>query len=134
MCIYLSVGAQPAGKGLAQLEAHRTVAPPALPLRRFVFNALEPIQHTPGRTAPIYAHSGERLLSTVDAGELGVPALKHIHHVWPHYVTQPDGTRQLYLLVHGWCRGKFAVLKHEPEGRPSVPRGWDLSPGGGGLE
>ena len=27
----------------------------------------------------------------------------------PHY---HDG--QLYILVHGWNQGKFAVLKHEP--------------------
>ena len=50
-------------------------------------NALEPIQHTPAKTAPIFAHSGERLLSTIEPGELGIPVLKHLHHVWPHYVT-----------------------------------------------
>ena len=80
----------------------------------FVFNALEPIRHTPARTAPIYAHSGERLLSTIEPGQLGIPVLKHLHHVWPHYVPNADGTKTLHLLLHGWSEGKFAVLKHEP--------------------
>ena len=149
--------------------------------RRFVFNALEPIQHTPQKTAPIFAHSGQRLLSTIEPGELGIPVLKHLHHVWPHYVVQPDGacgwhvmcalvdslvgsfvcparvlcvcrspqsesdctcafvvaaesgSKQLYILVSGWSKGKFAVLKHEPKGQPSKMEGWDLSPGGKGL-
>ena len=87
-------------------------------------NALEPIRHTPAKTAPIYAHSGERLLSTIEPGELGIPVLKHLHNVWPHYVLEADGKRRLYLLVHGWSAGKYAVLKHEPDGAPSVPRGW----------
>ena len=87
-------------------------------------NALEPIRHTPAKTAPIYAHSGERLLSVIEPGDLGIPVLKHLHHTWPHYVTTPGGGRQLYLLVHGWSAGKFAVLKHEPEGTPSEPNGW----------
>ena len=90
----------------------------------FVMNALEPIRHTPAKTAPIYAHSGERLLSTIEPGELGIPVLKHLHNVWPHYVVEADGKRRLYLLVHGWSAGKYAVLKHEPDGAPSVPRGW----------
>lgn len=139
----------------------------------FVMNALAPLggagglPSTPNRTAPIYVHSGAELLSTVDAGALGIPVsertrsgvgsgcahvgcqalsgslptlltphcrtphasrlsrshtplaslispvsqvLKHIHHVHPHY--DPHGV--LYLLVHGWRDGKFAVLKHEP--------------------
>ena len=91
----------------------------------FVFNALEPIRHTPARTAPIYAHTGERLLSTIEPGQLGIPVLKHLHHVWPHYVPNADGTESLHLLLHGWSEGKFAVLKHEPNGRPSAPRGWN---------
>lgn len=91
----------------------------------FVFNALEPIRHTPARTAPIYAHSGERLLSTIEPGQLGIPVLKHLHHVWPHYVPNADGTKTLHLLLHGWSEGKFAVLKHEPNGRPSTPCGWN---------
>ena len=123
----------------------------------FVMNALEPIRHTPAKTAPIYAHSGERLLSTIEPGDLGsrtgvlhpsnrqhgpsarsllahrafelsrgsgIPVLKHLHNVLPHYVRRADGSRQLYLLVHGWSAGKFAVLKHEPDGEPSVPNGW----------
>mmetsp|Transcript_36374 Transcript_36374/g.72396 ORF Transcript_36374/g.72396 Transcript_36374/m.72396 type:complete len:141 (-) Transcript_36374:231-653(-) len=91
----------------------------------FVMNALEPIRHTPARTAPIYAHDGEALVSTVEPGDLGIPVLKHIHHVWPHYVTSADGKRHLYLLVHGWSAGKFAVLKHEAGGEPSPPNGWN---------
>ena len=35
--------------------------------------------------------------------------LQHLHHVHPHYHTQ---TNELFLLVHGWRDGKFAVLKH----------------------
>ena len=100
---------------------------------RFVFNALEPIPATPQKTAPIYAHSGERLLSTIEPGELGIPVLKHLHHVWPHYVTQADGSKQLYLLVSGWSKGKFAVLKHEPGAQPTKMEGWDLRPGHNGL-
>ena len=51
----------------------------------------------------------------------GTQVLKHLHHVWPHYVTAADGTRTLYLLVHGWSAGKFAVLRHEPHGDQSAP-------------
>ena len=65
----------------------------------FVFNALAPINHCPGRAASIYAHSGERLLSEIQPGELGIPVLKHLHHVWPHYVEQPDGTKQASFYV-----------------------------------
>ncbi len=61
---------------------------------------------------------------TIEPGELGIPVLKHLHNVWPHYVVEADGKRRLYLLVHGWSAGKYAVLKHEPDGAPSVPRGW----------
>ena len=86
----------------------------------FVMNALEPIQHTPAKTAPIFAHDGDALRSVIEPGVLGIPVLKHLHHTWPHYA--PDGS--LYLLIHGWSEGKFAVLKHEPQGSPSVPRGW----------
>ena len=69
------------------------------------------------RTAPIYAHTGEQLVSVIDAGALGIPVLKHLHHVWPHYVPSGggDGTARLHLLVHGWRSGKFAVLRHEPQ-------------------
>ena len=42
----------------------------------------------------------------------------------PGYVVEADGKRRLYLLVHGWSAGKYAVRKHEPDGAPSVPRGW----------
>lgn len=92
----------------------------------YVMNALEPIRHTPAKTAPIYAHSGERLLSTIEPGELGIPVLKHLHHCWPHYVPGADGGRGvLHLLVHGWSAGKYAVLKHEPGGLPSTPASWN---------
>jgi hypothetical protein len=91
----------------------------------YVMNALEPIPGTPAKTAPIYAHSGERLLSTIEPGDLGIPVLKHLHNVWPHYVTHDDGSRTLHLLVHGWSAGKYAVLKHEPQGVPSAPNGWN---------
>lgn len=80
----------------------------------FVFNALAPLgghdglPSTAARTAPIYFHSGRELVSVVEPGRLGIPILKHIHHVHPHYA--PDGT--LYLLVHGWRDGKYAVLRH----------------------
>lgn len=96
----------------------------------FVMNALEPIQHTPAKTASVYAHTGDKLISTIQPGELGIPILKHLHHVWPHYVTDVSGNRTLYLLLHGWSAGKFAVLKHEPDGDPSIVHGWDLVNGG----
>lgn len=100
----------------------------------FIMNALEPIQHTPAKTAPIYAHSGERLLSTIEPGMLGIPVLKHLHHVWPHYVTGEDGKKTLYILISGWSEGKFAVLKHEPDGVPSGKTGgWSRSPIDGSL-
>ena len=41
--------------------------------RYFVMNALEPLRHTPARTASIYAHDGEHLVSTVEPGDLGIP-------------------------------------------------------------
>ena len=66
-----------------------------------------------------------RHCSRFTSGELGIPVLKHLHHVWPHYVTGADGERQLYLLVQGWSRGKFAVLKHEPTGKESIPNHWN---------
>ena len=95
----------------------------------FVMNALEPIRETPTKTAAIFAHSGERLLSTIEPGDLGIPILKHLHHVWPHYITDENGERTLYLLIQGWSRGKFAVLRHEPEGIPSEPSGWNMNTG-----
>jgi len=88
----------------------------------FVMNALEPIQHHPPKTACVYAHTGEDLVSVIEPDSLGIPVLKHLHHVWPHYVTGKDGKKQLYILVCGWSAGKFAVLKHEPDGEPSIPR------------
>lgn len=65
------------------------------------------------KSAPIYVHSGDELISTVIVGDLNIPVLINIHQVWPHLVETKDGSKQLYLLVHGWSKGKFAVLKLE---------------------
>ncbi|MBI1372167.1 MAG: hypothetical protein GC159_05325 [Phycisphaera sp.] len=65
------------------------------------------------KSAPIYAHTGEKLVSTIIPGDLGIPVLNNIHDAWPHYVTQADGSKELYILIHGWNKGKYAVLKHE---------------------
>lgn len=70
----------------------------------WVMNALEPLGNQ--TSAPIYAWAEGGVISTIIPGDLGIPILKHLHQVWPHLV---DG--QLYLLVHGWNAGKFAVLK-----------------------
>lgn len=77
----------------------------------FFFNSLKKIGAQ--KSAPIYAHTSEKLASTIIPGDLGIPVLNNIHQVWPHEVTQADGSKQLYILVHGWNKGKFAVLKHE---------------------
>jgi len=90
----------------------------------FVINALAPITSTPEKTASIYAHSGERLLSEIQPGQLGIPVLKHLHHVHPHYIVDHNGERTLHLLIHGWSAGKFAVLKHEKDGKASEPNMW----------
>ncbi len=72
----------------------------------FFFNALSALGDQ--KSAPIYAHSEKDLVSTIIPGDLDIPVLTNIHHVWPHHV---DG--HLFLLVHGWNKGKFAVLKME---------------------
>lgn len=77
----------------------------------FFFNALRAIDDQ--KSAPIYAHTGDELVSTIIPGDLDIPILTNIHHVWPHFVASEDGSKQLYLLVHGWNKGKFAVLKLE---------------------
>jgi hypothetical protein len=77
----------------------------------FFFNSLRKIGKQ--KSAPIYAHTSDKLVSTIVPGELNIPILNNIHQVWPHEVTQADGSKQLYILVHGWNKGKFAVLKHE---------------------
>ncbi len=77
----------------------------------FFFNALKAIGEQ--KSAPIYAHTGASLVSTIIPGDLDIPVLTNIHHVWPHYVKAADGSMQMYLLVHGWNKGKFAVLKME---------------------
>lgn len=75
----------------------------------FIFNALSPIGNQ--KSAPVYIHTGEKLASTVIPGDLGIPVITNIHHVWPHYVTNSNGTKQLYILIHAWNKGKYAVLK-----------------------
>ena len=79
--------------------------------KHFFFNALSAIGDQ--KSAPIYAHTGDKLISTIIPGDLDIPVLTNIHHVWPHYVENKNGSKQLYLLVHGWNKGKFAVLKLE---------------------
>ncbi|MEO9891078.1 hypothetical protein [Aurantibacter sp.] len=76
----------------------------------YFLNALEAIGDQ--KSAPLYVHSGEDLVSTVIPGDLDIPVLTNIHQVWPHFVTE-NGSKQLYLLVHGWNKGKYAVLKLE---------------------
>ncbi len=77
----------------------------------YFFNALSALEGM--KSAPIYAHTGENLVSTIVPGDLDIPILTNIHHVWPHFVKQADGSQQLYLLIHGWNKGKYAVLKME---------------------
>lgn len=77
----------------------------------FFLNALSAIGEQ--KSAPIYVHSGEKLVSTIIPGNLDIPVLTNIHQVWPHFVETENGSKQLYLLVHGWNKGKFAVLRLE---------------------
>jgi len=77
----------------------------------FFLNALSAIGDQ--KSAPIYAHTGEKLVSTIIPGDLDIPILTNIHQVWPHFVETENGSKHLYLLVHGWNKGKFAVLKLE---------------------
>ena len=76
----------------------------------YFLNALSAIGEQ--KSAPVYVHTGDKLVSTVIPGDLDIPVLTNIHQVWPHFVTK-NGSKQLYLLVHGWNKGKFAVLKME---------------------
>jgi len=76
----------------------------------YFFNALQALEGQ--KSAPIYAHTGDELVSTIVPGDLNIPVLNNIHHVWPHYVEE-GGVEHLYLLVHGWNEGKYAVLKME---------------------
>jgi hypothetical protein len=77
----------------------------------YFMNALSAIGDQ--KSAPIYVHTGKELVSTVIPGDLDIPVLTNIHQVWPHLVEKKDGSKHLYLLVHGWNKGKFAVLKLE---------------------
>ncbi len=79
--------------------------------QHYFFNALMAIGDQ--KSAPIYAHTGEKLVSTIIPGDLDIPVITNIHHVWPHYIEQADGSNHLYLLVHAWNKGKYAVLKLE---------------------
>ena len=76
----------------------------------FFFNALSALGDQ--KSAPIYAHTGDKLVSTIIPGDLDIPIMTNIHHVWPHFIEE-NGSKHLYLLVHGWNKGKYAVLKLE---------------------
>lgn len=78
----------------------------------FVLCPLAPVTDDQ-KSAPIYAYADGEVISTIIPADLGVPVIRHNHHVWPHYVTDEAGNKQLYLLVHGWNQGKYVVLKHE---------------------
>ena len=65
------------------------------------------------KSAPIYVHTGSQLKSTIVPGDLEIPNLTNIHQVWPHIINTENGSKQLYILVHGWNKGKYAVLKLE---------------------
>ena len=66
----------------------------------------------PDRDGVIVGHGWRGIFaSTIIPGELGIPVLKNIHHVWPHEVPGADGKKELVLLVHGWNKGKYAVLR-----------------------
>ena len=75
----------------------------------YFMNALQAIGNQ--KSAPIYVHTSRKLKSTIIPGDLEIPNLTNIHQVWPHIITASDGSKQLYLLVHGWNKGKYAVLK-----------------------
>lgn len=77
----------------------------------YFMNALSALDDQ--KSAPIYVHDSKNLKSTVIPGDLDIPVLTNIHQVWPHIVKDSDGSKQLYLLVHGWNKGKYAVLKME---------------------
>ena len=75
----------------------------------YFMNALQAIGNQ--KSAPIYVHTSKQLKSTIVPGDLEIPNLTNIHQVWPHIITAADGSKQLYLLIHGWNKGKYAVLK-----------------------
>ena len=77
----------------------------------YFLNALQAIGNQ--KSAPIYVHTGSQLKSTIVPGDLEIPNLTNIHQVWPHIITAKNGSKQLYILVHGWNKGKYAVLKLE---------------------
>ena len=55
------------------------------------------------------------ITSPIIPGDLNIPNLTNIHQAWPHLVKDKNGKETLYLLIHGWNKGKYAVLKHEGE-------------------
>jgi hypothetical protein len=75
----------------------------------YFMNALQAIGDQ--KSAPIYVHTSNQLKSTIIPGDLEIPGLTNIHQVWPHIVINSNGLKELYLLVHGWNKGKYAVLK-----------------------
>lgn len=77
----------------------------------YFLNALQAIGNQ--KSAPIYVHTSKKLISTIVPGDLEIPNLTNIHQVWPHIITAKNGSKQLYLLIHGWNKGKYAVLKLE---------------------
>ena len=95
--------------------APRDIAPRLGAVGRVAVPSRRPCRAAAQLSAPIYAHADGAVVSTIVPGDLGIPRLRHVHHAYPHYVTDAaTGARTLYLLVHGWNEGKFAVLKHEP--------------------
>ena len=79
--------------------------------KHYFMNALKAIGDQ--RSAPIYVHTSKELKSVIIPGDLDIPYLTNIHQVWPHVITSSDGSKQMYLLIHGWNKGKYAVLKLE---------------------
>ena len=78
-------------------------------LEHYFMNALKAMGDQ--KSAPIYVHTSKQLKSVIVPGDLEIPDLTNIHQVWPHVITAPDGSKQMYLLIHGWNKGKYAVLK-----------------------
>ena len=96
-------------KLFAEIPAGNLICNVSYLREHFFFNALSPVAGN--KTAAIFAHSGKKLVSTIIPGELGIPVLKNIHHVWPHEIPGENGKKELVLLVHGWNKGKYAVLR-----------------------
>ena len=76
----------------------------------YFLNALQAIGNQ--KSAPIYVHTGSQLKSTIVPGDLEIPNLTNIHQVWPHIILLKT-VQNNCILVHGWNKGKYAVLKLE---------------------